>query len=166
MGYGVAAYRVSLKLLSSTFKNPEKEIRDEAIKAGMSKHCGAINLVKELVEEGTAINGDLGHEYFYAIEGIISKIGVFLPARNWSPVGIDSYGELESDFQNLDKSLPFSIPEPDDFPWVLALPRDLMINELSTKIKSKLNDEGLFSELQKWIDEASQNNQDLVLYLY
>ncbi|MFK8010121.1 MAG: hypothetical protein AB8H03_27450 [Saprospiraceae bacterium] len=166
MGYGVAAYRVNLELLSSTFKNSEKEVRDKAIQAGISKHCSNVDIVKELIEDGKASNGDLGHEYFYAIEGIISKIGVFLPARNWSPVGIDEYGELESEFQNMDKLLPFKIPEPDDFPWVLALPRNLMTDELSTKIKAKLNDEGLFNELQKWIDEANQNDQDLVLYLY
>jgi len=166
MGYGVSAYRVNLELLSSTFKNPEKEVRDKTIQFGISKHCNDVDIVKELIEEGKASKGDLGHEYFYAIEGIISKIGVFLPARNWSPVGIDKYGELESEFQNIDKLLPFKIPEPDDFPWVLALPRNLMTDELSSKVRAKLNDDNLFDELQKWINGALQNNQDLVLYLY
>lgn len=166
MGYGVAAYRVNLKLLSSTFKNPDKKVRDKAIQAGTSKHCKDVTIVKELIEEGKASNGDLGHEYFYAIEGIISKIGVFLPARNWSPVGIDDYGKLESEFKNIDTLLPFHVPESDDFPWVLALPKTLMTDEFKTKIKSKLDDDGLFHELQKWMDDAYQNDQDLVLYLY
>jgi len=166
MGYGVTAYRVDLELLSATFKHPSKEVRDKAIVAGMSKHCNNSAIVKELVEEGKAASGDLGQEYFYAIEGIISTIGTFLPARKWSPIEIDAYGKLETDFQNLDSFLSVTIPEPDDFPWVLALPRTAMTKELSAKIQSELADGGLFEEFQKWIAEATENNQDLVLYLY
>jgi len=166
MGYGVAAYRVDLKLLSDIFKHPNKEVRDKAIAAGLSNHCKNSAIVKELVEEGKAASSDLGAEYFYAIEGIISKIGTFLPARNWSPVELDAYGKLEADFQGLNSLLSVKLPEPDDFPWVLALPRTSMTEELLTTIKSKLADDGLFEELQKWIGEAVENNQELVLYLY
>lgn len=166
MGYGVSAYRVSLKALSSTFKNPDKKIRDEAIEAGMSLHNGQIEIVKELVEEGKATNSKLAHKYLYAIEGIISNIGVWLPSTFWSPVGIDEYYELVYLFRSLGEFLPFRIPFPDDFPAVCVLPRAMMTKELSTTIKSKLDDDDLFNELQEWIDEAIRNNQDIIFYLY
>lgn len=166
MGYGVAAYRVNLELLTSLFKNPEQEVRDKAIQAGISKHCSDATIIKELIEEGKASNEERGHDYFYAIEGVISKIGVFIPARDWSRIAIESYGALESEFQTMHHVIPFDIPEPDDFPWVLVLPQNLMTDELSTTIKARLKDDRLFDEFQEWINKAKQNNQDLVLYLY
>jgi len=166
MGYGVTAYRVELGKFSNILKSPEKDIRAHAINAAKSKHCEDLDIIKELVEEGKASNGNLGHEYFYALEGMISKIGVPMYASYWYPVEIDSYGMLEEDFQSLDSLLPFSIPEPGDFPWVLALSKNDMTTDLSNKLKAKLNDDNLSEELQKWMDEAVSNNQDLVLYLY
>ena len=166
MGYGVTAYSVSLKTISSLFKSPEADVRDVAIRYGLAKHCKNEAIVKELIKEGTATNGGLGHEYFYAIEGMMQGIGIPMYARHWYPVRSSTFGLLEGDFQNLNSLLSIDIPEPGDFPWVLALPNDAMTSELSDKLKVKINDDELFEELQSWINQAKEENRDLVLYFY
>jgi hypothetical protein len=166
MGYGVAAYSVNTKKLDSIFMHSDQRVRDAAINAGKRTDGEFLSAAKELIEEGKATKDELGNEYFYAIEGIILKIGTFMPSKNWYPVEVDVFAKLEEDFQNLDSLMAFPIPEPDDFPWVLALPNNSMTADFLEKIKLKLNDEGLYNEFESWINIAKQQEEDLVLYLY
>ena len=166
MGYGVTAYRVKLKALATMFNSDDKAVRREATRAALAKHCKNEEIVKELVEEGKASNSGLAHEYYYAIEGMMGMIGVPMYARHWSPVDVNTFGQLEEEFQNFGDLFPFDLPEPDDFPWVLALPYTAMTIEVANKLEAKLNDKQLFDELNHWIEEAKKEERDLVLYFY
>lgn len=166
MGYGVVAYRVELDYLFSLFKNNNERIRTFLINAGQSSHCTDIHIVKELVEEGKASNTEMGHEYLYAIEGILSKVTVPMYARFWSPVRVSVFYLLEEYFEELTDVFPFQIPNPSDFPTVWVMKKNQMTSTLLERLKLDVDDDELFGELQSWINQALENDEDLILYYY
>lgn len=166
MSYGVTAYRINSKKLLNIFGTKDEKTVSIATKAALNLHCQNIEIAKELIEKGQATQNSMGHEYLYAIEGVLAHLGTVIYTQNWYPVDSNTFGLLEQDFEYFTKLFTFSVPEPDDFPWVLSLKNKDMTPELLIRLEAKINDGALFEELKSWIETAQNDQEDLILYYY
>jgi len=174
MGYGIMPYRVNLERLSTRFGNSKSAKRSKARNACLRYIDRSDNnpgeptygeIISEMIDDATATHEGFGHKYWYALQGLIADMGRLLPNGNWYPSPADAFwGNSKFDLYDIDA--PMDIPTPDDFPTVFVLRAANMTDELVEQLSKSIDDEDQLKEVERWIKEAKQYKQDLVLYYH
>ena len=186
MGYGIMPYRVNLDRVTSLIGTSKEHVRED-VKSYCSRRASRIDslsssgendpkfmdIVEELLD-GKATHKHYGFMYWYAIEDFIKMCGTMMV--NTELVSVRA-GDMDFFFRKFKMNnhfrspLTFSIPTPDEFPTVLVklsseIDEFLMTTFKEAPLKFPQFSETEYEQIQSWLVEAKQNEQDLVLYYY